>query len=321
MSETALSAVNLRMSTVHATLHSQPISLAMDQSSRTSWEGAVTPQVNNVPFSMSGQGQQSAIKISLAMNRNAGRVKFVMIEEPENHLTHTSLVTLLDRIESLAGAEQQLFISTHSSFVLNRLGLDSLILMGHDTATMLADLLPDTITYFKKLPGYDTLRIVLAKKIVLVEGPSDEMVFERIFFDTYGKRPMQCGIDVLSMRGISLPRGLELCKKLNKPVTALRDNDGVDPADLRSSVEQWLKTGERELFIGDVADGNTLEPQLIHHNSEVLLREILGITAAADLLKWMTREKTEAALRISAASKTIVPPPYMLAAVEFAHGK
>jgi energy-coupling factor transporter ATP-binding protein EcfA2 len=321
MSETALSAVNLRMSTVHATLHSQPISLAMDQSSRTSWEGAVTPQVNNVPFSMSGQGQQSAIKISLAMNRNAGRVKFVMIEEPENHLTHTSLVTLLDRIESLAGAEQQLFISTHSSFVLNRLGLDSLILMGHDTATMLADLLPDTITYFKKLPGYDTLRIVLAKKIVLVEGPSDEMVFERIFFDTYGKRPMQCGIDVLSMRGISLPRGLELCKKLNKPVTALRDNDGVDPADLRSSVEQWLKTGERELFIGDVADGNTLEPQLIHHNSEVLLREILGITAAADLRKWMTREKTEAALRISAASKTIVPPPYMLAAVEFAHGK
>jgi len=52
-----------------------------------------------------------------------------------------------------------------------------------------------------------------------------------------------------------------------------------------------------------------------------LLREILGITAAADLLKWMTREKTEAALRISAASKKIVPPPYMLAAVEFAHGK
>lgn len=269
---------------------------------------------------MSGQGQQSAIKISLAMNRNAGRVKFVMVEEPENHLTHTSLVTLLDRIESLADAEQQLFISTHSSFVLNRLGLDALILMGHDTATRLTDLLPDTITYFKKLPGYDTLRIVLASKIVLVEGPSDEMVFERIFFDTYCKRPMQCGIDVLSMRGISLPRGLELCEKLNKPVTALRDNDGVDPADLRSSVEQWLKAGERGLFIGDVADGRTLEPQLIHHNSEALLREILGVTAAADLLKWMTRYKTEAALRINESAKKIVPPPYMLAAVKFAHG-
>lgn len=320
MSQTALSAVNTRMSSVHATLHDEPIALAMDQSSRTSWEGAVTPHVNNVPFSMSGQGQQSAIKISLAMNRHAGRAKFVMIEEPENHLAHTSLVTLLGKIESLAGEQQQLFISTHSSFVLNRLGLDSLLLMGRSSAVKLAGLEAETVSYFQKLPGYDTLRIVLAKKIVLVEGPSDEIVFERIFHDTYDKRPMQCGIDVLSMRGLSLARGLELCAALDKPVAALRDNDGHEPDDLRSSLAHWLKPGERELFIGDIAGGNTLEPQLIHHSGEALLRELLGISPSADLLKWMTREKTEAALRIGAAAKKIVPPPYMLAAAKFVHG-
>lgn len=320
MSQTALSAVNARMSSVHASLHSQPIALAMDQSSRTSWEGVVTPHVDNVPFSMSGQGQQSAIKISLAMSRHAGRAKFVMVEEPENHLTHTSLVTLLSRIESLSGEQQQIFVTTHSSFVLNRLGLDALLLMGNHAAAKITELHPDTVSYFKRLPGYDTLRIVLANKIVLVEGPSDEIVFERIFLDTYGKRPMECGIDVLSMRGLSLARGLELCAALNKPVAALRDNDGFDPVELRSSVDQWLKKGERELFIGEVAHGKTLEPQVIHHNGESLLREILGITAAADLLTWMTREKTEAALRISAASKKIIPPAYMLAAVNFAHG-
>lgn len=320
MSQTALSAVNTRMRSVHATLHNQPIALAMDQSSRTSWEGVVTPHVENVPFAMSGQGQQSAIKISLAMNRNAGRVKFVMVEEPENHLTHTSLVTLLARMESLAGDEQQLFISTHSSFVLNRLGLSDLILMGQDAAPKLTDLKPDTVSYFKKLPGYDTLRIVLAKKIVLVEGPSDEIVFERIFCDTYGKLPMQCGIDVLSMRGLSLARGLELCAKLNKPVAAIRDNDGFDPAELRKSVDQWLEPGVRELFIGNVAEGKTLEPQLIHFSTEPVLRKILGITVGVDLLKWMTREKTEAAIRISAAAEKIVPPSYIFAAVQFAHG-
>lgn len=320
MSKTALSAVNTRMSTVHATLHSRPIALAMDQTARTSWEGVVTPHVDNVPFSMSGQGQQSAIKISLALSRNAGRAKFVMIEEPENHLTHTSLVTLLSRIESLAGEQQQLFVTTHSSFVLNRLGLDALLLMGSDVAAKLSILDPETVAYFKKLPGYDTLRIVLADKIVLVEGPSDEIVFERIFHDLYGKWPMECGIDVLSMRGLSLARGLELCAALNKPITALRDNDGIDPAELREPLDAWLKKGERELFIGEVADGETLEPQLIRHSGEALLRDILGIAAHADLLKWMTREKTEAALRISASSKTIVPPAYMLEAVKFAHG-
>lgn len=320
MSETALNAVNTRMSSVHATLHSRPIALAMDQSARTSWEGVVTPHVDDVPFSMAGQGQQSAIKISLAMNRHAGRANFVMIEEPENHLTHTSLVTLLSRIESLAGEQQQLFVTTHSSFVLNRLGLDALLLMGDDVAAKVSMLDPETVRYFKRLPGYDTLRIVLANKIVLVEGPSDEIVFERIFQDMYGKRPMECGIDVLSMRGLSLARGLELCAALNKPITALRDNDGIDPAELRGPVGAWLKKGERELFIGEVAHGKTLEPQLIHHNGEALLRDILGIASHADLLKWMTREKTEMALRISAARKKIVPPAYMVEAAKFAHG-
>jgi energy-coupling factor transporter ATP-binding protein EcfA2 len=320
MSKTALNAVNTRMSAVHATLHNRPIALAMDQSARTSWEGVVTPHVDDVPFSMSGQGQQSAIKIFLAMSRHAGRAKFVMIEEPENHLTHTSLVTLLSRIESLAGDEQQLFVTAHSSFVLNRLGLDALLLMGNDVAAKLSILDSETVDYFKKLPGYDTLRIVLANKIVLVEGPSDEIVFERVFQDTYGKRPMECGIDVLSMRGLSLARGLELCAALNKPITVLRDNDGVEPTELRDPVDAWLKKGERELFIGEVAHGKTLEPQLIHHNGETLLRDILGIADHADLLKWMSREKTEAALRISVASKKITPPAYMLEAVKFAHG-
>lgn len=317
MSKTALNAVNTRM---HATLHDRPIALAMDQSARTSWEGVVTPHVDDVPFSMSGQGQQSAIKISLAMNRHAGRAKFVMVEEPENHLTHTSLVTLLSKIESLASEQQQLFVTTHSSFVLNRLGLDTLLLMGHDVTVRLSTLDPETVNYFKKLPGYDTLRIVLANKIVLVEGPSDEIVFERIFYDQYGKRPMACGIDVLSMRGLSLARGLELCAALGKPLTALRDNDGIDPDELRAPVDKWLEKGVSELFIGDVAHGQTLEPQLIHHTGEVLLRDILGIAHHTDLLKWMTREKTEAALRISASDKKIVPPAYMLEAVKFAHG-
>src|SRR3546814_20414537 len=109
--------------------------------------------------------------------------------------------------------------------------------MGNGIAAKLSALTPETVDYFKKLPGYDTLRIVLAAKIVLVEGPSDEIVFERIFHDIYKKRPMDCGIDVLSMRGLSLARGLELCAALNKPVTPLRHNDGIGPVAVRGGSE------------------------------------------------------------------------------------
>jgi putative ATP-dependent endonuclease of the OLD family len=245
---------------------------------------------------------------------------FVMIEEPENHLSHTSLTTLLSRIESLTGDQQQLFITTHSTFVLNRLGLDAILLLADGAASKITSLDPETVSYFQRLPGYDTLRMALAKKIVLVEGPSDEIVFERFFRDMFGKRPMEMGIDVISMRGLSLSRCLEFCAALDKPVAAMRDNDGADPSELRANVEQWLSTGKREVFIGDVAHGQTLEPQLVRHNSEAALRALLGITMAADLDKWMAREKTEAAIRIAGAEATLTPPDYMRRAATFIYG-
>lgn len=320
MTNDSFSDVNDRIGELNACLHDKPISLAMDQSARTNWEGSVTPHVSGVPFSMSGQGQQAAIKISLAMSKNSDRARFVMIEEPENHLSHTSLTILLSRIQSLSGDQQQIFITTHNSYVLNRLGLSGLLLMGIEDIYRIPNLSPTTVSYFKKLPGYDTLRLVLARNIVLVEGPSDEIVFERFFRDKYGKLPMECGVDVVSMRGISLNRCLELCSHLGKKVAALRDNDGIDPSVLEEELTQWLEEGQRELFIGEIEHGKTLEPQLQSFNDEEELRKVLGITSKASLSKWMTRKKTDAAIRIAESTEQLVTPSYIAKAIEFIHG-
>lgn len=319
MTECALAPVNSRLSTLNASLQNELMALAMDQTTRTSWENVVTPHVDGLPFAMAGQGQQAAIKISLAMKRHSEKVKIVMIEEPENHLSHTSLTTLLDRIQSLVTDEQQLFISTHSAYVLNRLGLDALHLLNRNKLSKITELTPDTVSYFQRLPGYDTLRLVLAKKVVLVEGPSDEIIFERIYLDLFGHQPMANGIDVISMRGLTLARCLELCAAINKPVAVMRDNDGGNPADLRLSVEKWLDGKISELFVGPIIDGRTLEPQLIAANGEAHLRNVMGITDVAKLEIWMSREKTEGALRIAKSKKEIVPPAYMKAAAEFIH--
>jgi putative ATP-dependent endonuclease of the OLD family len=113
---------------------------------------------------------------------------------------------------------------------------------------------------------------------------------------------------------------LELCHRLGKKVAATRDNDGINPAELRAALTQWLAVGQRELFIGEVAHGHTLEPQLIHHCGEAQLRAILGITDTANLETWMTREKTEAALRIAGSTKAVTAPDYLLHAAKFIHG-
>lgn len=99
----------------------------------------------------------------------------------------------------------------------------------------------------------------------------------------------------------------------------MRDNDGIDPKELREPVEKWLEAKRRDLFIGDVAHGKTLEPQLITANGEPQLRKTLGIKDSADLLTWMTREKTEGAIRIAVSDEALSPPPYMKAAAGFIH--
>lgn len=316
-----LQAVNEEMKALEGALDDKPISLAMDQSSRGAWDSSVVPHVAELPFAMAGQGQKAAIKIALAMNREAKKARVAMIEEPENHLSHTSLNVLLKRIEDLAGEEQQLLITTHSSYVLNRLGLDGLRLVSGGTVAKFGELTKDTVEYFKKLPGYDTLRMVLADKFVLVEGPSDEMLFERFYRDATGHRPIEDGIDVFSMRGLSLERCLEVAKLLDKHCAALRDNDGRQPDDIKAELSELADGTRRKVFIGDPVLGNTLEPQILTANpDDAKMRRILGVTGRADLETWMTNAKTEAALRISESGEQLSPPPYFTEAIEFIRG-
>jgi ABC-type lipoprotein export system ATPase subunit len=316
ITEETLGAINERIAKESESLHHRSLGLQMDQSARASWEAGIVPQVDDIPFAMSGLGQQAAIKVALAMSRTAGVSAFVLIEEPENHLSHTSLARLVGRISTLQSAGQQLFISTHSSYVLNRLGIDTMMLIHDGKLAALDALSPETIGYFRKLAGYDTLRLVLARKVVLVEGPSDAIVFTRCFKDVTGTSPMEAGVDVISMNGLTFRRALELCKSLDREVVALRDNDDADPDELRADLGDLLESPKRQMLIGERAAGPTLEPQLLAANTDATLRAVLGLKDDQDVLAWMKRNKAEGALRIHDSTTQITYPAYIAAAVE-----
>jgi energy-coupling factor transporter ATP-binding protein EcfA2 len=315
ITEKTLSPINKRIEEDSKALHYNPIGLQMDQSARTSWETGIVPQVQGIPFAMSGQGQQAAIKMSLAMSRTTDACTFVLIEEPENHLSYPSLWRLIDRIEKLAGAAQQLFVCTHSSYVANRLGVDRLLLLHDGVPAKISGLQQSTVDYFRKLAGYDTLRLVLADRAVLVEGPSDVMIFERAYRDATGGTPSADGIDVISMGGLTFKRALELCAAIERGATVLQDNDGRPATDIRAGMKDLLKDGHRELFAGEPSGGETLEPQLLAANGEDVLREILKLEEGADVERWMSRNKTEAALRIHDWEGKVTMPAYITEAV------
>ena len=52
----------------------------------------------------------------------------LLIEEPENHLSHSNMSRLIDEIKT-RGSTKQIILTTHSSFVLNKLGLDKIKLL------------------------------------------------------------------------------------------------------------------------------------------------------------------------------------------------
>lgn len=315
MVATALSSLNKKVREGSEAIHDAPLGLTMDQSARASWEAGVVPQVDDIPFAMSGQGQQASIKVALAMKRRAESARTVLIEEPETHLAYGRLQKLLSRVEDLAGESQQLFVTTHSSFVLNRLGLNKLICLHGDVPTRITDLDNETVSYFKHLSGYDTLRLVLANQVVLVEGPSDEMIFKRGYFDRFQKYPEVDGIDVISMNGITFKRALELCAQLDRDVVALQDNDGTPAAEIIEELREYTSTN-RVMFVGEPALGPTLEPQLIMVNGVEQMRQILGLRPQDDPKTWMPNHKTESALRILESQELVIVPPYIKQAIE-----
>ncbi|VHO01578.1 ATP-dependent nuclease [Lawsonella clevelandensis] len=290
------------------------LGIQVDQSRSSSWANTLVPAIDKVPFSQSGKGTQATAKTVLAMGRSSNSSAYLLVEEPENHLSHTSLRELLSYI-SAAREGRQVLVTTHSSYVLNRLGLDQLVLLREGTAHAFQELSDDTSEYFKKLAGFDTLRLVLAKKAVLVEGPSDEIIFNRFFLDKYGAEPLDYGVDVISIGGVSFRRGFELASVLNQPLVALRDNDGKTPEHWQDKIKDFTKPNERELFVGQPNLGRSLEYQITSANTEDTLRTVLGLDNNADLLDWMSTHKTATALKIATSSVKLNPPKYIADAI------
>jgi putative ATP-dependent endonuclease of the OLD family len=157
--------------------------------------------------------------------------------------------------------------------------------------------------------------LILAEAVVLVEGPSDAIVFERAFRDATGVAPGERGIDVISMSGLTFQRAFELCAQLDRQAIGLQDNDGRTEDEVRAPVTPYLKASERVLYVGGADGGDTLEPQLRTVNSDELLREVLGLAATTDVASWMKNHKTEGALRILDSDQSLRYPTYITDAI------
>jgi len=302
------------------------VKLAIDLSSKNAWEHSFLTYVDGVPFHHIGKGEQAMVKTKLALeHKKAKEASIILLEEPENHLSHTKLNQLIKGIEQKC-KEKQILISTHSSFVANKLGLENILLLNSKKTLRLNELDKKTYEFFQKIPGYDTLRLILCKRAILVEGDSDELIVQKAYMqDHEGRLPIEDGIDVISV-GLTFSRFLDIAERINKPVAVVTDNDGKT-AQLKKKYEQYLppnsKPGiticfDETEYPSPLSEfnNNTLEPSLLRANSLELLNKILGGRRTEnDLLLYMREHKTGCALKIFDTTERLNFPAYIMKAI------
>lgn len=193
-----------------ASLTDKKIALSVELVTKNAWENSLVTQLDEIPFHYVGKGEQCVVKTELALaKRTSQNASIILLEEPENHLSHTRLNQLIKCI-SEQYAEKQILISTHSSFVANKLGLGKVMLLDNLRITRFSELPEDTYNFFKKVAGYDTLRMILCKKTILCEGDSDELVIQKAYMQLNdGRLPIEDGIEVISV-GVSFCVSLRL---------------------------------------------------------------------------------------------------------------
>ncbi|MFA5746796.1 MAG: AAA family ATPase [Candidatus Paceibacterota bacterium] len=331
MIDPAIESINTKIKNA-VNISNKDVRLSVDLSSRNAWESSLMTYLDDVPFHYVGKGEQCVVKTKLALShKKSQEASILLLEEPENHLSHTKLNQLIREIKS-SDAGKQIIISTHSSFVANKLGLESLILLNNRKTVKLDSLQSDTQSFFQRLSGYDTLRLILCQKAILVEGDSDELVVQKAYIiNNNGKLPIENGLDVISV-GMAFLRFLEIAEKIQKTVTVITDNDG-DLDAVRNKYENYIGKNSKDfikicldetidtgtLEIGEKKfNYNTLEPKLLKENSLDIFNTIFSTnyTSVDDLHKYMKSNKTECALKIFDTTEILNFPQYILDAIK-----
>lgn len=302
-------------------LNERNIAIELREENLDEWKRQMSVSVDMVPFEQIGFGSQNLIKVELAIANSEDHVNVILMEEPENSLSHTNMTMLLHRISS--SDNKQIFISTHSSYVANKLNLDRLLLVRRGYIVAFRELPAETIEYFEKLPGYDTLRFVLAEKVILVEGPTDDLIIQRAYKDKKGILPIEAGIDIIAVNSLAFKHYCNIAVIMKKTIAMVTDNDADVTGNIVSKYEEYANSGYIKLFYEKNEALRTIEPSVLSVNCgdddqpTVLFKESISNNNSMmnrdydEVLKFMSNNKTEWAMRVFNAEATICYPSYI----------
>ncbi|MEC3884614.1 AAA family ATPase [Halobacillus sp. HZG1] len=193
----------------------------------------LTPYILNgdsgiYPTSGDGRKKILAYTIMTLENRELEekKINIFLVEELENHL-HRSMQIALSY--QLFGDEifKHLFITTHSSLIVSQMDNVNLIKLFKDekiTGKSYNYIVPLEYKKLKQKLNEKLAEAIFADTVLLIEGPSEKTLFERILFEKHKKYESQGGY-MLEVDGIDFKTYNSVLKNLGIKVIIKTDND------------------------------------------------------------------------------------------------
>lgn len=293
--------------------HNQDYSFGLKSLSHAGFENEMMIFENSIGIDNKGTGRQIFIKTDFALEHAGDNVDVILIEEPENHLSHVNLRKLVKRVSDTQTG--QLFITTHNSLISTRLELKNLIILHNQNGTFpitLRNLSNETAKYFMKAPPASIIEFALSDKVILLEGPSEYIIFEKLYTAITGNTPEQDNVHIMDIHGLSFKRYLDIAVLLGNKVAVITDNDKDYQKNCIDKYVDFANKDNIEIFYENNNEYRTFEIVLFHANTE-LCNRLFG----AEALKNMLSNKTESAFRLLSDGSTITVPQYIKEAIEW----
>jgi len=274
---------------------------------------------DGIPIDNKGKGRQCFVKTEFALQRKGNALDIVLLEEPENHLSHINMKKLIESIRS--SENRQIFIATHSSFAATRLNLKNVIMMGDENPTKpasLSDLNQETADFFMKAPDNNILEFALCKKVLLVEGDAEFILMDMFYRKSIKNGSADAdGIHIISIGGTSFKRYMELARILGIRVAVIRDNDHNYQQNCVDNYEDYVSEAIK-VFADKCADRHTFEICLYQDNKDICEAEFSPGRKTLNIQQFMLNNKADVALvLLKKHTDAIVPPAYIKEAIEW----
>ena len=272
-----------------------------------------------IPVAQMGKGRQCFIKADFALQQRDGAtpIDLILIEEPENHLSHINMKRLINRIE--ASTQTQIFVATHSNSVCSRLDLHNAALISglSNIPVSLQDLPEATANYFIKAPDNKILEFILAPAVLLVEGDAEFMLLDGMCERILGITLDDANVHVVSVGGTSFKRYLDIAKLLNIKTAVVRDNDGDFDAHCVQSYGDYVSENIQVFYDSD-DQRSTLEICIYQDNTDLCEAMFSEGRRTLSVQDYMLKNKTDTAFKLlTEAMDQLVVPDYIAQALRW----